>query len=77
MNPDTPTGAPPRYCNLCGDRYWSWGAHAERCTGRVRTRLWERCTGRVPESLPCDCNPGWHEPDCVHVTGYPTPEEPE
>jgi hypothetical protein len=65
MKPETKTGADPRYCNLCGDRYWSWGAHAERCTGRV------------PESLPCDCNPGWHEPDCVHVTGYPTPEEPE
>jgi hypothetical protein len=31
----------------------------------------------VPEDLPCDCNPGFHEPDCVHVTGYPTPEEPE
>jgi hypothetical protein len=23
----------------------------------------------VPEDLPCDCNPGWHEPDCPHVTG--------
>jgi hypothetical protein len=61
VKPETQTGAPPLYCSRCGDRYWSWGAHAERCTGRV------------PEDLPCDCAPGWHEPDCVHVTG----KEPE
>jgi hypothetical protein len=32
MKPSTRIGADPTFCKLCGDRYWSWGAHAERCT---------------------------------------------
>jgi hypothetical protein len=34
MKPSTRIGADPTFCKLCGDRYWSWGAHAERCVGR-------------------------------------------
>jgi hypothetical protein len=48
---------PPLHCTRCGRRYWSWGAHAEECPGVV------------PEDLPCDCNPGFHEPECVHAGG--------
>jgi hypothetical protein len=31
----------------------------------------------VPEDLPCDCNPGWHDADCPHVTGILPPKEDE
>jgi hypothetical protein len=54
VKPSTRIGADPTFCKLCGDRYWSWGAHAERCTGEP----------------PCECPPGFqHQHDCVIVTG--------
>jgi hypothetical protein len=53
----TRTGAPPLYCPKCGDRYWILWRHLERCPGAV------------PEDTPCDCTPGYHDPDCIHVTG--------
>jgi hypothetical protein len=57
VKPETKTGADPLYCSRCGDRYW------------ILWRHFERCPGVVPEDLPCDCNPGFHEPDCVHAGG--------
>jgi hypothetical protein len=46
MKPSTRIGADPTFCRLCGDRYWSWGAHAERCTGS-RSALSERDESRI------------------------------
>jgi hypothetical protein len=63
MKPSTRIGADPTFCKLCGDSYWSWGAHAERCVGPR------------PELLSCECPPGFqHQPDCVIVTGQEKPE---
>jgi hypothetical protein len=85
MKPSTRIGADPTFCKLCGDRYWSWGAHAERCIGPPAT-LSEREGSAIPEPAdarrldvaprsesvepPCECPPGFqHQPTCHIVTG--------
>jgi hypothetical protein len=80
VKPSTRIGADPTFCKICGDRYWSWGAHAERCTGvdvppRPTT---EAEFAALPvldldeflQEQPCECPPGFqHQPDCHIVVG--------
>jgi hypothetical protein len=39
MKPTTRVGADPTFCNLCGDRYWRWGAHSFCIALATRTLL--------------------------------------
>jgi hypothetical protein len=85
MKPSTRIGADPTFCKLCGDRYWSWGAHAERCTGEgprwIGAAFVPDGTPEPPpgttliggyrtDERPCECPPGFqHQPDCHIVVG--------